>query len=70
MTVGHGVADRMLEDVGEVPRLFFDLPDEEKTRVHRPAPDVSRGYVSIEGESVGRSRDSTASAGMTTLLPT
>ncbi len=29
----------------------------------RPAPDVSRGYVGLEGESVGRSRDASASAG-------
>jgi isopenicillin N synthase-like dioxygenase len=60
---GHGVTPRTLTEVGEVTRAFFDLPLEEKMRVHRPAPDVSRGYVGIEGESVGRSRDATATAG-------
>jgi isopenicillin N synthase-like dioxygenase len=60
---GHGIAERMLTEVAEVTRGFFDLPLEEKMRVHRPAPDVSRGYVGIEGESVGRSRDASATAG-------
>jgi isopenicillin N synthase-like dioxygenase len=60
---GHGVPDRMLAEIGDVTRRFFDLPLEEKMQVHRPAPDVSRGYVGIEGESVGRSRDAKATAG-------
>jgi isopenicillin N synthase-like dioxygenase len=60
---GHGIPGRMLTEVGEVTRGFFDLSLEEKMRVGRPAPDVSRGYVAVEGESVGRSRDATATAG-------
>jgi isopenicillin N synthase-like dioxygenase len=44
-------------------RRFFDLPLEAKQTVARPAPDVSRGYVGMAGESVGRSRDQTATAG-------
>ncbi|MDT7658910.1 MAG: hypothetical protein QOF38_3625, partial [Pseudonocardiales bacterium] len=60
---GHGIPERMLAEVGDVTRWFFDRPLEEKMRVQRPAPDVSRGYVGIEGESVGRSRDATATAG-------
>ncbi|WP_433556780.1 isopenicillin N synthase family dioxygenase [Pseudonocardia xinjiangensis] len=60
---GHGVPERRLAQIGDVTRRFFDLPIEEKLRVRRPAPDVSRGYVGIEGESVGRSRDAAVTTG-------
>jgi isopenicillin N synthase-like dioxygenase len=60
---GHGIPEQRLAEVAEVSRRFFDLPLEEKMQVHRPAPDISRGYVGIEGESIGRSRDATAKAG-------
>jgi isopenicillin N synthase-like dioxygenase len=42
---------------------FFDLPLLAKTAVERPAPDVSRGYVGLAGESVGRSRDHRTTVG-------
>jgi isopenicillin N synthase-like dioxygenase len=60
---GHGIPDGLLRSVERVTREFFDLPEAEKLAVGRPAPDVSRGYVGMEGESVGRSRDATAKAG-------
>lgn len=60
---GHAVPPGLLEDVHRVSRAFFDLPLEEKEKVARPAPNVSRGYVPLEGESVGRSRDPEAYAG-------
>lgn len=55
---GHGVANSLLADVHRTSREFFDLSLDEKMKVARPAPTVSRGYVPVEGESVGRSRDS------------
>lgn len=60
---GHGVPAGLLEAMHRVSRAFFDLPMEEKREVLRPAPDVSRGYVAMEGESIGRSRDEMADAG-------
>ena len=33
---------------------FFDLPAAEKLGVLRPAPDVTRGYIPLEAESVGQ----------------
>jgi len=53
---GHGVPPDLVEAVDDVSRAFFDLQLEEKMRVVRPAPDVTRGYIPIEGESVARSR--------------
>ena len=60
---GHGISPALLEKMRLVSRDFFDLPIPEKMRVAQPAKDVARGYVGIEGESVGRSRDATAIAG-------
>jgi len=53
---GHGVPLDLIGAVDDVSREFFDLPLEEKMRVVRPAPDVTRGYIPMEGESVARSR--------------
>jgi isopenicillin N synthase-like dioxygenase len=53
---GHGVSPTLIDAVDAASRSFFDLPLEEKMRVVRPAPDVTRGYIPLEGESVARSR--------------
>lgn len=60
---GHGIQPALIDRTREVSRQFFDLPGAEKLKVARPAPDVSRGYVGLAGESIGRSRDSSATAG-------
>src|SRR5438045_3390732 len=53
---GHGVPADLTQAVDDVSRAFFDLPLEEKMQVVRPAPDITRGYIPLEGESVARSR--------------
>ena len=60
---GHGVSPDLIERTRESGRTFFDLPLAEKMNVARPAPGVTRGYIGMEGESVGRSRDPNATAG-------
>lgn len=60
---GHGVPPDLVERTRAMGRAFFDLSLTEKQRVARPAPNVARGYVPMEGESVGRSRDPNATAG-------
>jgi isopenicillin N synthase-like dioxygenase len=60
---GHGVAPEVIAAIEDVSRRFFDLPLEAKERVARPAPDISRGYVGLMGETVGRSRDRSATVG-------
>src|SRR5262245_65455726 len=46
---GHGVSADLIRAMDDVSREFFDLPLEEKMQVVRPAPDVARGYIPIEG---------------------
>ncbi|HEY0181941.1 MAG TPA: 2-oxoglutarate and iron-dependent oxygenase domain-containing protein [Rhodopila sp.] len=53
---GHGIDPALIAEVQAVSNRFFDLPLTEKQHVARPAPDVTRGYIALEGESVGRSR--------------
>lgn len=53
---GHSVDPGLVRSVQDASNAFFDLPSEEKTRVARPAPDVARGYIALEAESVGRSQ--------------
>jgi isopenicillin N synthase-like dioxygenase len=53
---GHAIDPALIEQVQAVSAAFFDLPLAEKQRVARPAPDVARGYIALEGESVGRSQ--------------
>jgi isopenicillin N synthase-like dioxygenase len=53
---GHGVAPDLIDRVQRASNAFFDLPLAEKQRVLRPAPDVTRGYIPLEAESVGRSQ--------------
>src|SRR5262247_2788389 len=53
---GHRVPPDLIVAVDDVSREFFDLPLNEKMKVVRPAPDVTRGYIPMEGESVARSR--------------
>ncbi|MEI6160377.1 MAG: 2-oxoglutarate and iron-dependent oxygenase domain-containing protein [Roseococcus sp.] len=53
---GHGVDPALIRKVQDVSNAFFDLSEAEKNRVLRPAPDVTRGYIPLEAESVGRSQ--------------
>jgi isopenicillin N synthase-like dioxygenase len=53
---GHGVDPDLIEEVGALSRAFFDLPVEEKLRIVRPAPDVTRGYMPMKAEVLVRSR--------------
>jgi isopenicillin N synthase-like dioxygenase len=53
---GHGVPAPLIEQVDALSRAFFDLPLAAKMAVQRPAPDVTRGYIALEGEAVARSR--------------
>lgn len=53
---GHGVDPDLIAAVETTSRTFFDLPLEEKMRIVRPAPDVTRGYMPFKAEVLVRSR--------------
>lgn len=57
---GHGVDPELIAQVEDVSRAFFDLPLEEKMRIVRPAPDVTRGYMPMKAEVLVRSRGGNA----------
>lgn len=52
---GHGVPDSLLKETYDSSRAFFDLPREEKLRVQRNRPEVSRGYNLLADQSLSRS---------------
>ena len=54
---GHGIDPALVARTRSVSRAFFDLPLEEKRRVARPAPHITRGYIALDEESLARSRD-------------
>jgi len=66
---GHGVPSDVIAAVDDVSHEFFDLPLEEKMQVVRPAPDVTRGYIPMEGENVARSRGEYAPGDLNESLP-
>jgi isopenicillin N synthase-like dioxygenase len=63
VVTGHAIDPSLVDAARRVSTAFFDLPLGEKMRVKRPATDVARGYIGMEAESVGRSRDPNATAG-------
>jgi len=56
VSAGHGIDAGLIATVEETSRAFFDLPLEEKMRIVRPAPDVTRGYLPLKAEVLVRSR--------------
>lgn len=55
--VGHGVPESLIQATYDTARAFFDLPEAEKNKVERPAPDQVRGYSPLMGEGLSYSLD-------------
>ena len=53
---GHGVEPRLIEEIYDVTRGFFDLPLAEKVKIERWADDVIRGYSPPLKECLAESR--------------
>ncbi|WP_421996162.1 isopenicillin N synthase family dioxygenase [Reyranella sp.] len=65
---GHGVDPALIAEVDALSRAFFDLPVEEKMRIVRPAPDVTRGYQPFKAEVLVRSRGGNAAGDLNESL--
>jgi isopenicillin N synthase-like dioxygenase len=65
---GHGVDPGLIAEVETASRAFFDLPLEEKMRIVRPAPDVTRGYMPMKAEVLVRSRGGNAAGDLNESL--
>lgn len=50
---GHGVSDAAASAIFTQGRAFFARPTDEKLRIKRPGPGISRGYNSLAGQSLG-----------------
>ena len=50
---GHQVPDAIMRSAFTNGRAFFARPLEEKMRIKRPGPGISRGYNSLAGQSLG-----------------
>jgi isopenicillin N synthase-like dioxygenase len=50
---GHGVPAEKIKAVFAESRAFFARPLDEKMRIKRPGPGISRGYNSLAGQSLG-----------------
>ena len=58
--VGHGVDERELSTFSTTAKAFFDRPVAEKQRFRNPRNSISRGYVGIGHENLGRTLGGTA----------
>lgn len=65
---GHGIDPGLVDAVEATSRAFFDLPVEEKMRIVRPAPDVTRGYQPFKAEVLVRSRGGSAAGDLNESL--
>ena len=54
VVTGHQVSDAIIRSAFAGSRAFFALPLEEKMRIERPGPGISRGYNGVAGQSLGR----------------
>lgn len=48
--VGHGVEQQLIDDVLDVSRRFFELPDEQKLAIENTGSPQFRGYTRVGGE--------------------
>jgi isopenicillin N synthase-like dioxygenase len=53
--IGHGVDDAVVRAVFDNGRAFFARPPDQKMRIKRPGPAISRGYNGLAGQSLGLS---------------
>ena len=57
---GHGVSDAAVRAIYARSREFFERPTQEKKRIERPGPGISRGYNSLSDQSLGATLGVTA----------
>src|SRR5687767_11401866 len=57
---GHGVPDRIVDDLRGRAHAFFSLPLAEKLKVRHPVTGTNRGYHPVGGEALAASQDQAA----------
>lgn len=59
VVTGHGVPDRVIDDLYARANQFFDLPLEEKNLIRKPAGTAYKGYGAMGVKTVGKHLDPT-----------
>ena len=57
---GHGIADRLVDDLRRAAHAFFALPMAEKVAVRHPVSGTNRGYHPVGGEALSKANDAAA----------
>ena len=57
---GHGVPDRLVDDLRGCAHAFFALPLADKLKARHPVPGTNRGYHPVGGEALSASQDQAA----------
>jgi isopenicillin N synthase-like dioxygenase len=57
---GHGVDERLISQLSSNAKAFFDLPYSEKQHSKNPGNSISRGYVGLGQENLGRTYGNSA----------
>jgi isopenicillin N synthase-like dioxygenase len=52
LVAGHGVPEELVSAAYSDARNFFDQPLDEKLKIERPSPDVSRGYFGVAQQHI------------------
>src|SRR5438876_5217286 len=57
---GHGVPDRLVDDLRRLAHDFFGLPLADKLRCRHPVEGTNRGYHPVGGETLSKANDAAA----------
>jgi isopenicillin N synthase-like dioxygenase len=57
---GHGVPDRLVDDLRRRAHAFFELPEDEKLRARHPIEGMNRGYHAAGRETLAAANDGAA----------
>jgi isopenicillin N synthase-like dioxygenase len=57
---GHGVPERVVDDLRATAHAFFALPPGEKLAARHPVPGTNRGYHPVGGEALAKANDTSA----------
>jgi len=58
--VGHGIDEQVTSGLSATAKAFFDMPDADKQRFKNPRGSISRGYVGVGQENLGRTLNGAA----------
>src|SRR5881397_96886 len=58
--VGHGVPDRLVDDLRRLGHAFFGLQLADKLRCRHPVEGTNRGYHPVGGETLSKANDAAA----------